>query len=110
MGYRLHHTIIISGFDSEEIEESHSLAINVFGELVSPIIDTKMNSVKSFFISPDGSKEGLETSDEFDLKRLDYIKFLKTELSMTEFVEVAFGAEDGKKSVVIEDSNWLNRV
>ena len=62
MGYDRHHAIVVTGFDS--LYKSHDLeiirqkAIEFFGpKMVSETLVSPMNSLSSFFVAPDGSKE-----------------------------------------------------
>jgi hypothetical protein len=44
---------------------------------VSEIVKSNINGYKSFFVAPDGSKEGWLDSDEGDIQRTALIKFLQ---------------------------------
>ncbi|TAG58803.1 MAG: hypothetical protein EAZ27_01280 [Cytophagales bacterium] len=103
-----HHTIIITVKDfktAEKIKNEISIlfkknmeAKNGF-ELVSPIIPGLINNYYSFFISPDGSKEGYDLSDDGDKIREKTIKLLDKYLmsdSMLElnYVELYYGDEN----------------
>jgi len=43
-------------------------------------------------ICPDGSKEGWETSNQFDTKREEWLKWAKTQL--INFVHISYGGDD----------------
>ncbi len=83
MGDTLHHTIIVTGSYNDDdnvhwAKVARIKALKIFGgELVSELVDSDTNSVKSFFIAPDGSKESWARSDEGDDARDKFISWLK---------------------------------
>lgn len=114
MGYMKHHTIIITGSDYPEskklIKKVHRMsknkAIDYMGtsKIVSPLIYSPINGYISFFIAPDGSKEGWVVSDIGDNMRdniIDFIDSLKYEdgSSCIRYTEVFYGDEDGESKV-----------
>ncbi len=109
MGYRRHHTIVCSGVDFGEaknklsikvdIKDAHKKAAEIFF-YVSPLSPKTTNDYRSFFIPPDGSKEGWETSDKENENREKFIKWLKSirfkdGSSTVQWVEVQFGDDEG---------------
>ncbi len=81
MGYMRHHVIIVTGIDIDDrTERAHKIARDIF-PVVSSILKSQMNGYKSFFIPPDGSKEGWEESDEGDKRRDRFIEQLKKHLA-----------------------------
>ena len=81
MGYMCHHAILVSAF-GEEINKAHKKAIKIFESsehknLVSPIVESSYGT-NSFFIAPDGSKEGWNGSNEGDEKRSEFLSYLKS--------------------------------
>lgn len=99
MGYIKHHTIIVSSLYDKFAIKAHKKAVKIFtkvlGEpgLVSPVIISNTNQTASFFIAPDGSKEGWETSQLGDDAREKFIAFLLKD-SGCNFVEITFGGDD----------------
>lgn len=105
-----HHTIIVTGWDQEEVARArekaieilraHSLAVaggafdDVLSCLVSEIIRAKVNAYGSFCIVPDGSKEGWPESDAGDAARKSFLEWLDGEGSGLSYVQVAFGGDD----------------
>lgn len=80
MGYMRHHAIIVSGNDGygdETMQKAHAEAKNIFPH-VSEILPTPVNGYVSFFIPPDGSKEGWHDSHKGDARREMFIDFLKS--------------------------------
>lgn len=96
MGTTKHHTIIVTGVD-EAINRAHDAATSTFKELVSPIIKSKMNGYMSFFIAPDGSKEGWKDSNEYDDKRKNYIAWLEDEINelgnYLDYAEICYSSD-----------------
>ncbi len=112
-----HHAIIVTCNDKESLELVRSEVMRLYksimeaknGEqLVSPIIESLINKFCSFFIAPDGSKEGYDASDDGDKVRKKIVEFLRS-LAETDgtcpikFVEVFFGSDGGLAS--IENNN-----
>ena len=112
MGYIKHHTIVITSWDDEKLLEAYQKAkkcfIESFGnnvmdrhqaeKLVSPIVPGLSNGQASFFIAPDGSKEGWETSDDGNRAREAFLDFLAQE-SHCDYVEIMFGGDDGLEAI-----------
>lgn len=113
MGYIKHHTIIVTGW-SDDVKNVREKAINVFkrcfknepfdydfnSELISPIIKGTTNNQQSFFIAPDGSKEGWADSDNADTARKDFLDWLRDSDNHCDYVEVQFGGDDDRQEVL----------
>jgi len=101
MGYMRHHTIVVTSWQAEAIEAAHAQATKIF-PWVSAISPEATNGYRSFFVPPDGSKEGWEDSDAGDNRRDAFIAWLeeayKRRLWCT-WVEVQFGDDDGVNKV-----------
>ncbi len=69
MGYILHHTIVVTSWDGKTLSRAHREARKLFGKSASPLTPETVNGYRSFFIGPDGSKEGWSESGEGDQKR-----------------------------------------
>lgn len=112
MGYIIHHTIVVTGWDEDTIEKARGHAIKSFERafedsvtnsaesLVSPIVTSICNRYCSFFIAPDGSKSGWEASDAGDYARSLICLYLKE--NDIDFISVAFGGD--VNDAFIEDS------
>ena len=70
------------------------------GQLVSELVKGVINDQCSFFIAPDGSKEGWETSQECDVMRETFTEWLRTEGRRNDYVEVRFGGDDDQDYIV----------
>ena len=114
MGYVRHNAIIVidHGY-GDGIEEAHAMATKIFtaatdmnadfGALVSPVIHSALNGYRSFYVAPDGSKEGWESSDTGDLARRQLRNWLHEHherLGYVDFVEVeGFGGDDNHAEI-----------
>jgi hypothetical protein len=95
MGYLRRHAIVVTGDDhskSKDIMEAHAKATEVF-PWVSPICPPQVNGERSFFIPPDGSKEGWGESNEGDKRRDTFVAWLQGFKGCVHWVEVCY-AED----------------
>ena len=107
MGYMRNHAIIISGYDDSAIGyrnyigEAHEIALKLFNHnMVSEILSPVANSSQSFFIGPDGSKEGWKTSNENDKLRAEFIATLQKKKIDCDWVEVQYGDDRGKTRII----------
>ena len=76
MGIIQHDAIIITGMDYESstpVMEAYNVAVTMF-PTVSPILNSETNGYTSFFIPPDGSKEGWDTSNHWNQVRINFLK------------------------------------
>ena len=110
MGYISHHAIVVTddGY-GDFIDKAHAYAVELFGPLVSGIITSKVNGNRSFFVAPDGSKEGWDDSDIGDIDRGRLITYLRTfeyedYSTPLAWVEVQYG-DDDLETVIIADSD-----
>ena len=103
MGYMSHHVIVVIGFNYDssndslavDIRKAHEKAVKIF-PVVSEIMDSGVNSYRSFMIPPDGSKEGWDKSKQGNIKRHEYIQWLNAhgEDLCCSWAEVNVGDED----------------
>ncbi len=116
MGYYRHHTIIVTSWltdsspsypgEGTSIETAHKVACGIFDSAqVSPIVQSQMNGWWTFFVAPDGSKEGWDESDAGDAKRESFIEWLERARysdgsSSLKWVEVQYGDEEGDNRVL----------
>jgi len=114
MGYMRHHALVITGSDYPEskkiIRKVHRMskdrAIDYVGtsKIVSPLMYSPLNGYLSFFIAPDGSKEGWQESELGDSMRDSIIDFIDSftyedgSLCIN-YTEVFYGDEEGRSEV-----------
>ena len=123
MGYIKHHSIIVSGWQIKEVKEAHQKAIEIFEKefssepytkpygstLISPIISGLTGSQESFFIAPDGSKEGWETSKNGDNARKLFLDWLQnSHNNYCEYVEVIFGGDSDYNEILRSKTSDLD--
>jgi hypothetical protein len=107
MGYMRHNTIIVTCFTEDYINKAHSKALEIFDDLlVSNVIHSVINGYISFFIAPDGSKEGWSESDEHDTRRNEFIEWLSNAEVYADWVEVQYGDND-KETKIVRDSDHV---
>lgn len=120
MGYIIHHTIVVTSWETDKLKRVHKKAKEIFKECFSKEIGTKdsiglklisriqgsiTNKYSSFFIAPDGSKEGWDTSEFGDLARKKLIKYIN-HLAYEEgsnsiaYAELYFGEDNGKAEII----------
>ena len=122
MGYIKHHTIVVTGRKDEHIEEAQKKAVEIFEEtcknemikppygsnIISPIIGSLSNSQKSFFIAPDGSKEGWQTSNNCNNARTAFLDWLDNAENYCDYIEVVFGGDNEHQAIIRSKDSDLN--
>lgn len=92
-----HHAIIVTSFNEEKIKKIYKKTLRLFeNKLVSNLVEGVSNTYFSFFIAPDGSKEGWLESQIYDEKRKKLIKYIDSfkysdGSNAIQYVEVSFG-------------------
>lgn len=117
MGYDCRHAIVVSGH-KKDIPEAYAAAKRIFsgdpergwnGQMVSPIVSGNAGGEHSFFVGPDGSKEGWSTSNEGDRRRQEFVCWLRDKgregdkdydrIFLVEWAEVVFGDDEDNAGV-----------
>lgn len=99
MGYIKHDAIICTSWDVKYLTPVHEKAVELFDDMVSDVTNGTSNGQVSFFIAPDGSKEGWEDSNACDQLRADFLRFLKEQNGFVDYVSIRFGGDDDQVSV-----------
>lgn len=117
MGYLAHHTIVVTGWQTEKVKEARHKAFLIFedhfaksltgrgGQLVSEVLFGVVNDQASFFIAPDGSKEGWGDSDTGDAARKEFLDWLRDSDNYCDYVEIVFGGDDHHDRVIRSNVN-----
>ncbi len=111
MGYMRHHAIIVTGSHGNYLSRARKKAVSLF-PYVSPISKVSINGYQSFFIPPDGSKEGWDESDLGDNARQKFKTWLRALChedysSPLQWVEVQYGDENGETLITADsDEPW----
>ena len=100
MGTIIHNAIIITGID-DDLDSVRELAIDIFDYPIPELAYGKANGYVSLFIPPDGSKEGWETSNQFNEMREGFIKGVKTLNKFVDIIEIAYGECEAR---IVEDN------
>lgn len=98
MGYIRHHAMIITDCDLEKIRDIHRFA-TLCSLNPTSIMDSPVNGYRTFFIPPDGSKEGWEPSNEGDEERKRFKQFIRKRHPYCDWTEISYGGDDGHSQV-----------
>lgn len=109
MGYMRHHAIIVSTFSEKDVKLAHAKAAEL-GCDPQPIHYTGWNSIHTFMIPPDGSKEGWDESDAGDVRRADFLRWITTlrfedGSTVFDWCEVQYGDENGDNRMLRHDDD-----
>lgn len=99
MGHWCQHAIVVTSY-GVHVVRAHRKATELFGFLVSPVVDSKRNGYKSFFVAPDGSKEGWDASNQMDVARGDFMEWAQKKPQL-KAVEVSFADNEGSQAHVV---------
>ena len=105
MGDYKHHAILVTSYE-QDVRIYYDKAKEIFGPLVSEIVQSPLNGYQSFFIAPDGGCEWYEDSDIWDGKRAKYMQFLNlndmcnSSRGRFTFVELFYGSENGESKIL----------
>jgi hypothetical protein len=100
MGYIRHHAIAVTSWNDDLLKMAHKKAREIFKDRASEIIKSDTNGYESFFIAPDGSKEGWTDSHIGDAQRGRFIEWIKEQdfsdgSSSLSFCEFFYGDDNG---------------
>jgi hypothetical protein len=93
--------IAVTSDQKELFDAAYNKACALFPAQITPIIRSPFNSYVSFFIGPDGAKEGSDESVQRDSRREELKKWLPDSL---QWVEVQYG-DDDRQTKIIADSD-----
>jgi len=104
MGYIRHHAIVVTSY-GETTKLAQDKAKEIFGTNVSEIVNSNVNGYQSFFVAPDGSKEGWEESEQGDKDRALFIEFIEQQkyeddINSISFAELFYGDDEGDSEIV----------
>ena len=109
MGYIRNHAIVVTGTYGGHVYTAHALAVEIFGNAVSSVTPPAVNHSESFFVAPDGSKDGWDESDDGNARRDRFKNWLRSIAyedgsSPLSWVELYFGGDDNEASVIDHSS------
>lgn len=109
------HAIMISGYDGAEeyMTKDHEKAVELFGHLVTPMMDDVVNGLRTFVVVPTGSKINRDESNKHEDSCKKFVEFLKTECTFLDgeprlsWVEVTYGEREYHgASEILNDSYY----
>lgn len=109
-----HHTIVITSNEKPKLESLRNAIINLYkekmeakkgGQLVTPLFESLINNFNTFYVIPDGSKEGYDASDDGDLIRKLIVqlceKYKEADGSNPiRYAELYYGDDDNKSEIL----------
>ena len=113
MSQIFYHSIVVTSRDQILLEKTHKRAKQLFGILVTPIMLSIINRCFTYFISPDGSKEGWDLSNTYNDLRKEFTDYLKSFTyddgsTSIKYCEFCYGGEsDGFETRIINHSGDL---
>lgn len=103
MGYVAHHAIVATSWQDGAAQKLADYAESIGAEAL--VGKERTNGYRTVCITPDGSKEGWQTSADGDEQRRQVIEWLRSHDSLYfEWVEVRYGNDDG--GATIERHDW----
>ena len=121
MGYMKHSAAIVTNWDVKELQAAHAKAKEIYAakfnpdvmvrdaaRLVSDIVHGITNNQASFFIAPDGSKEGWADSDKSDEARTELLDWMLKNENFSDYIEVRFGGDDEYDTIIRSKDTDLN--
>lgn len=107
MGTIKHNAIVCTTWSKKDAIEARQKAKEIFeakregnGELVSELIEYIVNGGYSFFIAPDGSKEGWQRSNQCDDAREEFLDWLRKSENHCDYIEIRFGGDNEHQYIV----------
>ncbi|MDX2195794.1 MAG: hypothetical protein NW207_05205 [Cytophagales bacterium] len=94
-----HHTIIVTCQEKAETENIRNQIVALYKQkmevktghkLITPIFESLINSFFTFYIIPDGSKEGYDASEDGDILRQEVYSLLLTYKSQHPHIYIAY--------------------
>lgn len=104
-----HHCMVVTCSLSKEAREAHTKAIEIMGkDFVTEMLFTVTNGYYTFFVGPDGSKEGWEECEKGAENRAKLVLWLGQQSddngcsgSVYSWALVQYGDDDGEQRLVL---------
>ena len=104
MGTMKHHAIAVTDVEAERIRQAHGRALSLFSDnQVSSILKSRCGGYLSFFVAPDGSKEGWTGSNSGDAERDMFITWLQKHSCPYSWAEIQYAADCEPSRVTRDD-------
>lgn len=109
-----HHTIAITSNDKVQLEALRNRVLSIYKEkmeakkgnqIVSPIFESLINSFCTFYIIPDGSKEGYDASEDGDTVRKSIVELINSynqagRENIFRFIEISYGEDASAPQII----------
>ena len=108
-----HSAAIVTNWDTKALDVAHKKAKEIYAakfksdimnrdasSLVSDIVHGITNSQASFFIAPDGSKEGWSDSNNSNEARTEFLDWLLKNDNFSDYIEVYFGGDSDHSTII----------
>jgi hypothetical protein len=114
MGFTKHEAIIVTGFNQAHVHLAHRFAKSLFNvngtKAVSSVVQSHVNMYFSFFIGPDGSKNGWADNERGDDRRSTFrewcVDALNSETPMyLDVVEIRYGGDEPWAEILHTDGD-----
>lgn len=98
-----HDAIVVTSWNGDAMEEAAAKARSIGLEVLGPSA-VATNGIRTLLVCPDGSNEGWDESNEFDVKRSKYLEYLNSvratdNSSCLSWVALAYGDDDGDAEI-----------
>ena len=100
MGEARHHMIVITYWKPDTLAKAWQKAQKL--QLTpTTVIASAREGWLTFYITPDGSKEGWTESEVWDDRRLEFCAFLEEECPVVDYVLLEYGGSDGRPPLIV---------
>lgn len=93
MGYIKHDAIVFTAWCEEKAIPVRDKAVE-FGLQVTEFVTSNVNAYVTFVVTPDGSKEGWDTSNEGNEARENLLSWVKENKIFIDWVHVSYGGDE----------------
>lgn len=111
MGYNVEHAIVVSSWDKKLLAKAHKKASAIFPH-VSEMVPHISNGGASFFVPPDGSKEGWDESNDGNARRKTFTDWLNKRRyedgsTSLRWIEVLYADDEHRAEIVSGDHEYF---
>lgn len=107
MGYICHHAILVTAF-GDKVDKAQEKAKEIVGEeVVSEVCHSPINGYRTFLVFPDGSKEGWKESDNYEVKREQFMEWLKED-GYYDWALIQYGDEERQDLLLQGSASYAN--
>ena len=100
MSVERHHIMVVTYWNPVTLNMAHGRAQALLLR-PTPIVPSGVEGWGTFYISPDGHKEGWAESDEWDARRQELCSWIEEECKPVEYVLLAYGGSEGQPPSIV---------